>query len=301
MPKKLFTWTVSPEDQGVSVLRFLQKNLHTQKSIRMIKKAVELGMCSINGQIELFSSKKVSVYDHIYFHHEWERFVSLPSIKSPTVLYEDSFYMIVDKPIHLSCDPKMQSYFSVPIYLVHRLDKMTSGCLILAKNPVAKNKMEQLFRSQQIDKRYIAIVDRPVREKKFVCENYLTKKCSFQGQTLYQVSKKRGGVFAKTYFVSIKTYHGVSLLLCHPITGKTHQIRVHLSSLGHPILGDYLYERRFSYSDFVPRLLLHSYELSFIHPFTRKRMRIQAPIPEIFHTIISFKNSEVFHGKNLDS
>ena len=111
-------------------------------------------------------------------------------------------------------------------------------------------------------------------------ENSLVAIGAFHGQTRYGSSN--AGRLAITHYRVLKKKRGISILELHPETGRTHQLRVHLSELGHPILGDLQYGRNAAFPREVQRLCLHAYSLSFIHPETGRNMHIVAPLPQLF-------------------
>jgi len=126
-------------------------------------------------------------------------------------------------------------------------------------------------------------VDGRVKEKEGMIDNYLGKKGGYEGQTLYgEVLQKEKGLRAITHFQTLAHGKESSLLLCDLKTGRTHQIRVHFSEKGHPLLGDHQYGRKFSCPFEPSRHLLHAWKLSFIHPFTKKKIELKSPIPRDF-------------------
>ncbi len=158
------------------------------------------------------------------------------------------------------------------------LDKETSGLLITAKNEPTFQKMVVIFSQREIQKEYLAIVDRPVvdRQKKIVSK--LAPRHHWEGQTVYGSTSFRGKE-AITHWKLLKQGSEASLLWCYPVTGRTHQIRVHLKEAGHPVLGDYQYARHFHCSLVVRRHLLHAYRIKFLHPSTKKQIKIKGRPP----------------------
>ena len=131
---------------------------------------------------------------------------------------------------------------------------------------------------------YIALVKGVPRKEKGTIENKLGKKGTFHGQTHYGSSPK--GQLVITHYKILKKWKGYSLLELHPETGRTHQLRVHLSELGHPILGDLQYGRDTTYPKVIDRLCLHAYRLSFTHSRTGIKIQATAPIPSLFKKLI---------------
>lgn len=192
------------------------------------------------------------------------------------ILYEDDGLLIYNKPPFI-CSPSLASFLK--LFLVHRLDRDTTGVLILAKNPAAQAAMEKLFKQRKIEKEYHAIVKGFFPEKKVV-EGEMALLKRREGAVLWGLLPSRArGLWSKTSFKRLSSGKELAYLSCHPITGRTHQIRVHLKSLGSPILGDVEYGGRVQ-PEGVFRPLLHSSQISFIHPIKNRRIEVEAPLPE---------------------
>jgi RluA family pseudouridine synthase len=271
---KLYTYAVSPQDEGDTLLAFLKKKATFSHSVKELKRTIDGGLCSIDGKIERFSTHRLRKGQKVTLRYT----AAQREKKQPLILlYEDDSILIYDKPPGFVSEPKS---FKEKIYLVHRLDKDTSGALIVAKDPLTLKKMIALFAQKKVEKTYLAIVDGLVVKERGIIENALVKKQSFQGQTIWGSGQK--GRAAKTIWQCLQKGSKASLLKCTLITGRTHQLRVHFAEMGHPILGDVLYAKRFS-CDYLPkRQLLHAYRLSFAHPLTGKMIEIQAPLPRDF-------------------
>ncbi len=166
-----------------------------------------------------------------------------------------------------------------PLELVHRLDKETSGALVLAKTAAAKKKMIALFKERLVSKVYLALVDGAVAKAEGTIDNYLGKKHSYEGQTVYGSVEEKRGQRAITHWRVHKRGKSATLLSCEPYTGRTHQLRAHLSGMGHPILGDAQYSKKFICHLRPKRNLLHAYTVAFKHPTTGKPIKATAPIP----------------------
>lgn len=197
------------------------------------------------------------------------------------LVYEDRNLLVLDKPEGICTIPNRQREISLKdlasqrfgrVYVVHRLDKDTSGLVIFARNPAAHRSLNQLFEKREVKKEYICVV-KGSPEEEFVVE-----------QPLRQFGSGRVGVHemgrpAITYFCLIarKGYH--SVLKACPITGRRHQIRVHLFWKGLPILGDILYGR--SPQKVECRLMLHAHRIEFLWE-NRQLMSFVSPLPPIF-------------------
>ena len=201
------------------------------------------------------------------------------------IIYEDDDLLIINKPPFLLTHPTLKKvditlangivyYFNdkykkklVPRF-VNRLDMNTSGLIIIAKNAFTQS----FFQSENanIEKKYLAIAEGIIEDNHFIIEKNIYK----DGDRLDRIIDERGQ-YAKTEFKVIERFKniGVTLVECKLYTGRTHQIRVHLKSINHPIIGDNLYNPESKYNKIVNRQMLHSYFLEFNHPTTGKRLK----------------------------
>lgn len=273
---KTFRFKVSSSDQGRGLLSFLRLHCVEASSVKALKRAIEQKKCLINGKVETFSTHKLHVGDVVTVTLQPK--VPLPKI---SILYEDEALLLCNKPAGVVCDQKT---FPLKGILVHRLDKETSGLLMLAKKRAIFEVFVELFSSHQIEKSYLALVDGNLKPEKGKIESFLAKVHAYQGQTLY--GSKPHGQKALTYFEVLSYAEKASLVLCKPVTGRTHQLRVHLKEKGHPILGDHQYGKNFSCPFSPERHLLHAWKLTFPHPVTQKKIECTAPLPADFQAAL---------------
>ncbi len=282
---RMSQWKVSPDQSGIKLIAFLKSKLPKEVSSREVKRAIEAGDCQLNGKIERFASRLVGTGDCITF---------MQSIKTPKntfsiedhILYIDDCLLAYNKPPGINSeDPyllkKLSEMYS-SLTLLHRLDKQTTGVLLFARSENISKLMLDLFKQRQISKTYLALVDGVPKETDGIIENYLGKLNVYEGQTLWGAVAPEKGMLARTTWHLKKSGEEASLIECHPETGRTHQIRVHLSGLGHPILGDHQYGRSFHCQHRPQRLMLHAAEIVFKHPATGKLVAITSPIPQDF-------------------
>ena len=264
---------VSSQDHGMTLLAFLREHYPDAPSVKALKRAIDSKQCTINGRVETFSTHKVKAGDEIVLILGESR-----SLK-PEKIWEDEVLIAYNKPAGVVSEPK-----NFKGHLVHRLDKETSGIILVAKTEEILDKMIELFRQKKVIKKYLAIVDGVVQKSEGKIVSNLAPKHRFQGQTIYGSSShgQHGGQHAETRFVKLRTAPKATLLECYPITGRTHQLRVHLQEAGHPIVGDYQYARHFKCGYKAPRHLLHAAEISFPHPLTQKTITLTAPLPDDF-------------------
>jgi len=202
-------------------------------------------------------------------------------------LYEDDYLLAVDKPANLVCHetvdpnrPNLLSYLPPNLHLLHRLDKDTSGVILLAKGRENAAKFSSLFSDKQVEKRYLAIVEGNELKSQSI-KNHLGP---VKGRKNMHGVVKSGGKLAETKINIVKTSKNHSLVEAIPLTGRTHQIRVHLSELGCPIVGDEKYGA--SFRKYATRTFLHASRLTFHHSLYESKINIEAPIPEDFQRVL---------------
>ncbi|HEY2810896.1 MAG TPA: RluA family pseudouridine synthase [Rhabdochlamydiaceae bacterium] len=268
-------WRVSAKEAGMSLLSFLREKNELGVSVKALKRAVDGKCCAVNGHLETFSSHRLEEGDVVTLRHLPP---SRPKKMPLTVLFEDQDLLFVDKPAGLICENR---YFAPLIqgraHLIHRLDKETSGVVMLGKNKEIIEEMIALFRKKQIRKYYLALVDGCIREEKGKMQSGLKKEA--KRQATFREAKGRGAADALTLWKCLGRSQTASLLLCEPITGRTHQLRVHLNGIGHPILGDTHYGKRFRCTLKPLRHFLHAQRIAFVHPKTQSLVDVVAPLP----------------------
>ncbi len=253
-------------ESGEKLSQFLHRHL-PHLSLNQIKRSIESNRCTLNGKVERFHTTLVGKGDQV----EFELLEKPRPALHEECLFEDDFFLVINKPSGVPSEKITRGL------LAHRLDKETSGCLLLAKNEEALKKAEELFKNREIEKRYLAVVEGMPNPAAGVIEKPMGKVSSFQGQSIWGVVKE--GLFAKTAYKVLKKGKNRALVLCLPETGRTHQIRVHMAYLGNPIVGDYTYSKRQPFSTPSNRILLHASELKFTHPFSSQSVKVEAPIP----------------------
>ena len=160
--------------------------------------------------------------------------------------------------------------------IVHRLDKDTSGLLVVAKTNEAHLKLSEMLKKHQIDRRYIALLKGHLDNRIGTIDIPLTKK----GGGEIKIIVSPSGRYAVTHYRVIEEIGPYSLVIARLETGRTHQIRVHFAYIGHPVVQDYLYGGRINENISLNRQFLHAYEISFIHPIIGKRVTAYALLPE---------------------
>lgn len=284
----MIRWEVTQSHSGISLQVFLKEKMGGTLSAKQIKRAIDAGKCRLNGKLERFSSRLVGTGDQIELDevNPVEKPQHSDFDEPGRILYADEDLIAYNKPAGVSSEShdlleSMQKKFGLLI-LLHRLDKETTGILLFARNEPTAKAVEALFKKRLVKKTYLAFVDGLPAKPSGTIENFLGKLHICHGRCVWGVVPRDKGHTAKTSW-EIKTRgKNASLLICRPETGRTHQIRIHLSGLGHPILGDSLYGRSFV-CDYRPRrILLHASEIAFEHPMTKQQIVVKSSLPDDF-------------------
>lgn len=204
------------------------------------------------------------------------------------IIYEDDQLIVVDKPAGLPVLPdgwEKDSVYLVKrleeqygkVFIVHRLDKITSGVMVFARDAESHRALNLQFESHEAQKTYHALLEGNPKWEEKTAKHPLRANVGHKHRTT--VDNKHGKP-SETRFRVIKRYDESALVEAKPVTGRTHQIRVHAYALGHPLVEDVLYGARDRYG--LPRPMLHAQSLSFIHPATNERVKFSAPHPTDF-------------------
>ena len=245
-----------------------------------------------------------------------------------SIVHEDADLIVVDKPaglvVHPACGHAQDTLVNALLHhttdlsmgfnekrpgLVHRIDKGTSGLLVIAKHDHAQRFLAMQFQKKTTHRVYRAMVYGRFKEDAGTIRSYLRRHPEDRKRVASVPSELEGGKHAVTHY-TVKAYHptGVSLVELHLETGRTHQIRVHLSENGHPILGDVTYGagkrtktlKSVSLRKMIeemPRFALHAMELGFVHPGTGKRMTFRAPWPTDLRGLIDHFDFPLYHDR----
>ena len=289
-PDRIVTWDV-PET--TTLLAFVEKRLadHSKTKVKSMLKHNQFAVNSMpTSQFDtpLEDGDKVSVNFTKSF-----RVFSSPRIK---LVYEDNDILVINKGygvLSMGTDnikegtaySIMREYvkYSDPrakVFIVHRLDRDTSGLMMLAKTMEAKDTMQHNWNNMVLNRKYVAVVEGVISDDEGVVKSYLAETAQFE---VYSTQGPTKGQLAITRYKVLKRSSGYTLVELELDTGRKNQIRVHMKDLGHPIVGDRKYGAS---SSPIRRLALHARTLRFVHPITRKEMNFELPVPTRFAGLV---------------
>lgn len=292
-----YKWRVKKSERGISLENFIYKKLGNW-SHKNVKTAIDRKRAFVNGRNVFISKWNLKPNDLVRF---------LPTQNDmPTetqgryrfieVLHEDNYVIVCNKPAfvdHEVFSKSVADYLrrknngKVLPYLgqMHRLDKETTGAMVFTKKKVANTLADQ-FRDHSIQKFYKAVVEGRVDKEQGVIKVPLEKgSFEFGQKARVATSKSENALDARTEYRVLERYEDATLVDVEIKTGRTHQIRVHFDSIGHPLIGDKLYGDD-SKPQRLNRQALHAERLFFKHPVTRKAIKIQAPLPKDFARLV---------------
>ncbi len=299
---------ISIEDQDKRLDLFLAEklNISRSKAQEMIEKNhVKINNSFKNKSYKLKKEDRVEILNYQKDNGN-DMNILIPQNIPLQILYEDQFLIVISKPPGIVVYPcighpngtvmnavayhfKKLATIGGPLRpgVVHRLDKDTSGAMIIAMDDEAYYKLVEMFKKREIKKEYIALVYGKIKD-----DGKITSPIGRSPSDRKKMSTK--AIMSKeaiTEWNVIKRFNNYSLVKIKIITGRTHQIRVHFSSIGHPVLGDPLYGKKTylelkTYKIKIPRQLLHAHKIEFIHPVKGEKISIEAPLPEDMAEII---------------
>lgn len=289
------SYQIDKDEHYDNVLHVLKEQfLLSDRLITKLKKANKIYLNSL----PTYTKKSVTVGDTVSVLIDFEEDNSniVASNIPLNIIYEDDYLLVLNKPANIAIHPSIlhfdnslsngvKFYFDKlglkkKIRIVNRLDRNTSGIVILAKNEYIQECLIKQMKTNEFKKEYLAIA-----------KGFLESK---SGTLNFPIARKEGSIIERTvssdgdsaitHYDVVKEFNNLSLVHIVLETGRTHQIRVHFSHIGHPILGDTLYG---SPSELINRQALHSYKLTFIHPVTKKVVSLEAPLPNDIKNIIN--------------
>ena len=302
------TYIVKQEEQGKRLDTYVanQKNELTRTAVQRL---VEQEKILVNGKKQKVAYKVIEG-DIVTVEESEAKPIELKAQEIPLdIIYEDKDIIVVNKPKGMVVHPANGNPDGTLVNaimaickdslsgiggeirpgIVHRLDKDTSGLLIVAKNDKAHVNMSEQIKNHEVKKTYIALVRGIVKENEATIDIPIGRSRSDRKK----MAVDKNGRNAITHIKVLKRYDKYTLLEINIETGRTHQIRVHLSHIGYPIIGDYTYSNGKNEFDVVGQCL-HAQKLEFKHPITQKDMCLEAELPQYFKDILDkLKNREI--------
>ena len=277
------------------------KKQETEISRTRLQKLIEEGKVKVNGKIEK-NSYIVKIGDKILIEEEEPEEIELKPQEIPLdIIYEDNDIIVINKSKGLVVHPgngnpdhtlvnavmaKCKGSLSgiggkIRPGIVHRLDKDTSGLIVVAKNDKAHIGLSEQLKKKEMKKTYIALVRGNIQGNEATIQMPIGR--STKDRKKMAVTKK--GKEAITHFKVLKRYGKYTLVEVKIETGRTHQIRVHMAEIGHPVVGDMVYSN--GKNEFgVEGQMLHAKQLIFQHPITQEKITLTAPLPEYFEKVL---------------
>ena len=280
----------------------------TELSRNTVQRLIEEEQIKVNGN-KIKPSYKTNLNDEIDINIPKAKEIDLKPQNIPLkVLYEDNDIIVINKPKGMVVHPANGNPDGTLVNaimnickdtlsgiggevrpgIVHRLDKDTSGLLIIAKNDNSHIKMSEQIKNREVTKIYIALVRGVIAENEATIDMPIARSTKDRKK----MAVNRNGKKAVTHFKVLKRYDNYTLLEIKIDTGRTHQIRVHMSQIGHPVVGDDVYSN--GKNEFgVEGQMLHARSLDFKHPITGKAIHLEAEIPEYFKKVIEICDSRL--------
>ncbi len=275
--------------ESAELMAFLLVKL-PQKSRNNIKTLLRDGQVWVEGKVQSQYNFPLQAGQRVEIRRE--KTERAPALSGLTILYEDAHLVVIDKPEGLlsistgKSDEKtaynlLSAYVkrqnpAHKIFIVHRLDRDTSGVMVFAKSEKVKERLQASWEPSTKERTYLAIAEGKVSEPKGTIISYLKESKAF---VVYSTQDPTQGQKAVTHFEVIAQSQDFSLLKINLETGRKNQIRVHLQDLGHPIVGDKKYGAS---SNPIRRLGLHAWILGFVHPITNEKLRFETKVPSHF-------------------
>lgn len=285
-------------DQNKVRLDHFLKEKYPDYSRGYFQRLIKDGFVRINNQ-NSESGHRLRCNDlvEIEFRNKEEKI--LPAEIPLEVIFEDDSIIVLNKQPNLVVHPAghhqtdtlvngLLHYWNGKIspFLVHRLDKDTSGIIVVAKTEKAKEFVSKQFQRRLVEKKYLAIVDGVIKESEGTIDAPLGRSNENRKKIIIGPGSKK---ISKTFFKVLKRFKNKTYLEVKPYTGRTHQIRVHLAFIKHPVTGDTEYGRA---SEIASRQLLHASCIKLVHPVTREKVEFTAPLPKDFKLAIKLLENE---------
>lgn len=287
--ERILEYRISGEDAGRTIKEYLLQIGFSGQNIVELKK---IPYSILLNDVWEYVTCRIKENDILQIRiTEEESSEKIPPVELPfPVVYEDEDIVVVNKPADMPIHPSLNNYENTlgnaaayyfmkqgqPFVFrcINRLDRDTTGLTILAKHMVSCSMLQNDMVQRKIAREYLAIVEGVFKEEKGVIDAPIGRK---EGSTIERMIDYEGGERAVTHYTVLEQKENAAMVALRLETGRTHQIRVHMASVGHPLIGDFLYNPD---NTQMNRQALHARYLSFVHPITKKKMELEAPLPE---------------------
>lgn len=281
-------YEIKENNKGQSFNQILTNELNI--STRLLTKLIKNKKISINKNI-CDTRNLVNLGDvlEIDFDFPEDNSNILPTQMNLDIIYEDDWFLVVNKPAGIPIHPSRLHYtdslsngikfyfdsigLAKKIRPVNRLDLDTSGLVLFAKCEYIQEAFAKQMANKTFQKEYLCLVKGFLKQKNGTIHLPIARKA---GSIIERCIDKNSGQPSITHYEVIKEFSNYSLVRCQLETGRTHQIRVHMSAIGHPLLGDTLYDTK---SELINRQALHSYQIACIHPVSKKNLIFESELP----------------------
>ena len=292
------------ENDGIRIDKYLA--LSTDYSRSQIKKMIDDGMVLVNDKV-VKSSYNVSLGDVITLNIIEKENRILPENIPLDIIYEDDYLLVVNKPSGMVVHPAIGNYSgtlvnalmyhinnlstvngSIRPGIVHRIDQDTSGLLLVAKNDMVHNDLASQISKKTVNRKYIALVQGVINEDTATIDAPIGRDPNDRKKMAVVADNSKDAV---THIRVLERYARATLIECVLETGRTHQIRVHLNYIGHPVVNDPVYGYK-KLDDPEFGQMLHAKEIGFVHPITKEEMHFSVDAPKEFYQILEKYKSE---------
>lgn len=297
---------VEEKDKEIRIDKYLAE-VFEEKSRSYIQGLIDKESIKVNNKIPK-SNYKIKTFDEIEIVFSEPEVLKVDSEDIPiNILYEDEDIVVVNKKQGMVVHPAPGNYNGTLVNallfhckdlssingiirpgIVHRIDKDTSGVLVVAKNDEAHNKLSEQLKNHSMKREYYALVEGRIKNDKGTIDKPLAR----HKKDRLKIAIVEGGKNAITHYEVLERYNGYTLIKCILETGRTHQIRVHMASIGFPLVGDPLYgfkKQKFK----LEGQMLHAKTLGFIHPRKNEYMEFTTELPRYFQLILDKLRNEL--------
>jgi 23S rRNA pseudouridine1911/1915/1917 synthase len=295
------SFAVAKDEDGLTLAALLRRRLSTAETELPWSRARSLcarGKVAVDGAAALDPAARVRAGQSLTID---EHAPPPRPADAANIVFEDAHVIVIDKPAGMSSVPyekreggtamdairsawrhQGRRATSTPLHVVHRIDKETSGLIAFAKTKLAERELQTLFRAHEVERTYLCVAHGVVPDRRIESMLVTDRGDGLRGST----RRPRQGKRAVTHVRAVETLARATLCEVRLETGKTHQIRIHLAEIGHPLVGEKVYIRDYKRQGNEPlpssRLLLHAATLGFLHPVSQRVLRLESPLPDDF-------------------